>query len=135
MSGNHKKADVYSLIKYVSKNSKDMTTIKSAVIAIDEALDTYKTIIERKIEELKKDNLLLCDDEAFLCAYDEKFDNVKEIRLKAYAVIVEILRIKCPEYTFVDVDYAALVYDQLLLYMKNKITEFYIEKTRLGNVY
>ena len=40
VSGNHKKADVYSLIKYVSKNSKDMTTIKSAVIAIDEALDT-----------------------------------------------------------------------------------------------
>ena len=109
-----------------------MTTIKSAVIAIDEALDTYKTIIERKIEELKKDNLLLCDDEAFLCAYDEKFDNVKEIRLKAYAVIVEILRIKCPEYTFVDVDYAALVYDQLLLYMKNKITEFYIEKNKIG---
>lgn len=132
VSGNHKKADVYSLIKYVSKNSKDMTTIKSAVIAIDEALDTYKTIIERKIEELKKDNLLLCDDEAFLCAYDEKFDNVKEIRLKAYAVIVEILRIKCPEYTFVDVDYAALVYDQLLLYMKNKITEFYIEKNKIG---
>ena len=132
VSGNHKKADVYSLIKYVSKNSKDMTTIKSAVIAIDEALDTYKTIIERKIEELKKDNPLLCDDEAFLCAYDEKFDNVKEIRLKAYAVIVEILRIKCPEYTFVDVDYAALVYDQLLLYMKNKITEFYIEKNKIG---
>lgn len=68
-------------------------------------------------------------------AYDEKYDNVKEIRLKAYGVIVEILRIKCPEYTFVDTDYAALVYDQLLLYMKNRITDFYIEKARLENVY
>ena len=132
VSGNHKKADVYSLIKYVSKNSKDIAKIQSVIIEIDNALDTYKTIIEKKIEELKKDNPLLCDDEAFLCAYDEKYDNVKEIRLKAYGVIVEILTIKCPEYTFVDVDYAALVYDQLLLYMKNRITDFYIENSKIG---
>lgn len=132
VSGNHKKADVYSLIKYVSKNSKDIATIQSAIIEINNALDTYKTIIEKKIEELKKDNPLSCDDEAFLRAYDEKYDNVKEIRLKAYGVIVEILRIKCPEYTFVDTDYAALVYDQLLLYMKNRITDFYIEKSKIG---
>ena len=132
VSGNHKKADVYSLIKYVSKNSKDIATIHSAIIEINIALDTYKTIIEKKIEELKKDNPLSCDDEAFLRAYDEKYDNVKEIRLKAYGVIVEILRIKCPEYTFVDTDYAALVYDQLLLYMKNRITDFYIEKSKIG---
>ena len=132
VSGNHKKADVYSLIKYVSKNSKDIATIQSAIIEINNALDTYKTIIEKKIEELKKDNPLSCDDEAFLRAYDEKYDNVKEIRLKAYGVIVKILRIKCPEYTFVDTDYAALVYDQLLLYMKNRITDFYIEKSKIG---
>lgn len=67
-----------------------------------------------------------------MCAYDEKYDNVKEIRLKAYEVIVKILTIKCPEYTFVDADYAALVYDQLLLYMKNRITDFYIEKNKSG---
>lgn len=132
VSGNHKKADVYSLIKYVSKNSKDIAKIQSVIIEIDNALDTYKTIIEKKIDKLKKDNPLLCDDEAFLCSYDEKYDNVKEIRLKAYEVIFEILTIKCLEYTFVDVDYAALVYDQLLLYMKNRITYFYIEKNKIG---
>lgn len=132
VSGNHKKADVYSLIKYVSKNSKDIAKIQAVIIEIDNALDTYKTIIEKKIDKLKKDNPLLCDDEAFLCAYDEKYDNVKEIRLKAYEVIVKILTIKCPEYTFVDADYAALVYDQLLLYMKNRITDFYIEKNKSG---
>ena len=82
VSGNHKKADVYSLIKYVSKNSKDMTTIKSAVIAIDEALDTYKTIIERKIEELKKDHLLLCDDEA-----KNSEDEIQKITDKYIAMI------------------------------------------------
>lgn len=43
VSGNHKKADVYSLIKYVSKNSKDIAKIQSVIIEIDNALDTYKT--------------------------------------------------------------------------------------------
>lgn len=132
VSGNHKKADMYSLIKYASGNSKDIVKIQSTIREIDNALDTYKTIIEKRIEELKKDNPLLCDDEAFLCAYDEKYDNAKEIRIRAYDVIVEILRIKCPEYTFVDVDYASLVYDQLLLYMKARITDFYIKKSRNG---
>lgn len=63
-----------------------------------------------------------------MCAYDEKYDNVKEIRLKAYEVIVKILTIKCPEYTFVDADYAALVYDQLLLYMKIELRTFILKK-------
>lgn len=132
VSGNHKKADVYSVIKYASGNSKDITKIESTISEIDNALDRYKTIIEEKIEALKKDNTLLHDDEAYLCTHEEKYDNTKEIRLKAYDVIVEILRIKCPSYTFVDVDYAALVYDQLLLYMKERITDFYIEKNRNG---
>lgn len=54
MSGNHKKADVYSLIKYVSKNSKDIAKIQAVIIEIDNALDTYKTIIEKKIDKLKR---------------------------------------------------------------------------------
>ena len=111
VSGNHKKADVYSLIKFVSKNSKDIDKIKSVIIEIDTALDTYKDNIEKKIAELKRNDPLLPDDKVFLCAYNEKYNNVKEVRLKAYEVIVKILKLKRPKYTFVDVDYAALVYD------------------------
>jgi len=132
VSGNHKKADVYSIIKYVSENSKDITDIQSAISKIDNELDVYKTIIEEKIEELKKDNPKSCDDEAFLHVHDEKYDNVKEIRLKAYDAIIGILKIKCPDYIFVDVDYASLVYDQLLLHMKERITDFYILKNKNG---
>lgn len=132
VSGNHKKADVYSIIKYASGNSKDITKIKSIINDISVALDTYKSIIEKKIEGLKKENPLLNNDEVYLCVYEEKFDNTKEIRLKAYEVIVEILKRERPSYTFVDVDYAALVYDQLLLYMKKRITDFYIEKKKNG---
>ena len=135
VSGNHKKADVYSIIKFVSKNSNDIKKIESAVTEIDNALETYKAIIENKVETFKKDNPLLSEDEAYLCEYKEKYDNTKEIRAKAYNIIrkqPEILKIQCPHYTFVDVDYTALVYDNLFLCMKEKITDFYIEKNRSG---
>lgn len=130
VSGIHGKADVYSLIKYVSKNSKDTSTIQSAIEDINNALDAFYKIIENRIKEHKNKNQLLSDDEVFLKVYDEKFDNVKEIRLKAYDIIIKILEIKCPGYTFVDNEYATLVYDQLLLYMKNIITDFYIDKNK-----
>lgn len=132
VAGNHKKADVYSIIKYASKNSKDIDKIKSTVSDINNALDTYKSIMEKRIQIFKKDNPSLNDDEAFVCAHKEKYDNAKEIRRKAYGVIVEILRMERPNYIFVDVDYAALVYDQLMLYMKKRITDFYIEKNKNG---
>lgn len=132
VAGNHKKADVYSIIKYASKNSKDIDKIKSTVSDINNALDTYKSIMEKRIQIFKKDNPSLNDDEAFVCAHKEKYDNAKEIRCKAYGVIVEILRMERPNYIFVDVDYAALVYDQLMLYMKKRITDFYIEKNKNG---
>ena len=132
VAGNHKKADVYSIIKYASKNSKDIDKIKSTISDINNALDTYKSIMEKRIQIFKKDNPSLNDDEAFVCAHKEKYDNAKEIRRKAYGVIVEILRLERPNYIFVDVDYAALVYDQLMLYMKKRITDFYIEKNKNG---
>lgn len=132
VAGNHKKADVYSIIKYASKNSKDIDKIKSRISDINNALDTYKSIMEKRIQIFKKDNPSLNDDEAFVCAHKEKYDNAKEIRRKAYGVIVEILRMERPNYIFVDVDYAALVYDQLMLYMKKRITDFYIEKNKNG---
>ena len=132
VSVNHKKADVYSIIKFVSGNSKDVTKIEAAVNAIKNALELYKVIIEKRIKTFKKGNPSLPEDEAYFWVYKEKYDNTKEIRLKAYGIIIDILKIKCPQYTFVDVDYAALVYDNLLLYMKERITDFYIEKNRRG---
>lgn len=132
VSGNHKKADVYGIIKYVSKNSKDINKIKSTISDINSELDKYKSIIEKKIQIFKKDNPLSNDDEAFLRVHEERYDNTKEIRQEAYEIIIEILRIERPNFTFVDVDYAALVYDQLMLYMKKRITDFYIEKNKNG---
>lgn len=124
VSGNHKRADIYSIIKYVSKNSEDITKIESVINDMDSALDEYKSIIEEKIATFKMDNPTCNDDQAYLCVYDEKYDNAKELRIKAYELIVKILKIKCPDYSFVDVDYASLVYDQLFLYMKEKMTDF-----------
>lgn len=132
ISGNHKKADVYSLIKYVSENSKDIEIIRLTVRDISNALDGFETVIKKKVSELESTAPALPSDEAFFKVHKERFDNAKQIRQKAYEVIVELLRIKRPEYTFVDIDYAALVYDQLLLYMKARITDFYIAKNKTG---
>lgn len=132
VSGNHKKADIYSIIKFVSGNSKDIRKIEETVSEIGSALETYKAIIEQTIETFKKDNPFSPVDEAYLCVYQEKYNNTKEIRLNAYDIILNILEIQCPHYTFVDVDYAAWVYDNLFLYMKERITDFYIEKNRSG---
>lgn len=126
ISRNHKKADIYSIIKFASGNSKNITKVKATINNIDKALDIYKANIEQTIEQ----NPLKEDDEVFLCIYGERFDNTKQIRLKAYEIIVDILKKECPNYTFVDVDYAALVYDQLLLHMKERITDFNIKNNK-----
>lgn len=76
VSGNHKKADVYSIIKFVSGNSKDIRKIEETVSEIDSALETYKAIIEQTIETFKKDNPSSPADEAYLCVYQEKYENI-----------------------------------------------------------
>ena len=132
ISGNHEKGSAYSIIKCVSENSKDSKKIKSIISDIKDELNRYRTEIENRIESAKKEKPSLSADKVFLDMFGEKYDNVKQIRQKAYEIIVEILKITCPEYIFADVDYAALVYDQLLLYMKNRITDFYIKKNKNG---
>ncbi len=132
ISGNHEKGSAYSIIKYVSENSKDSNKIKSIISNIKDELNKYRTDIISRIESAKKEKPLLSDDQVFLDTFREKYDNVKQIRQKAYDIIVEILGKTHPEYTFANVDYAALVYDQLFLYMKNRITDFYIKKNKNG---
>ena len=122
ISGNHKKASVYSMIKYVSGNSKEVSVIKKIIKDIDKELDEYTKRINDTVSTMPKTDSK--EDEVFLDIYPERFDNVKEIREKAYEVIVAILKLERKEFTFVDLDYAALVYDQLFLFMKEKITEF-----------
>ncbi|WP_432748343.1 ABC-three component system protein [Pectinatus frisingensis] len=129
VSGNNKKADIYSILKYVSGNSRDIKEIKLTISHLKKELESYKNVIEKKIDKV---DVTTSYDSVYVRVYDEKFDNIKEIRQKVYEVVVDILRIKCPDYTFVDIDYAALVYDKLLLYMKERITDFHIQNNREG---
>lgn len=126
ISKNNKKASIYRIIKYVSQNSKDKTKIKEAVKQIDETLDEYKLFIEKKLMAERNHLSLQNEDETFMAIYNKKFDNIKQIRMEAYKIIIKILKQECPSYNFVDMDYAALVYDYLLIYMKNRITDNYI---------
>lgn len=58
VSGNHKKADVYSLIKYVSKNSKDIAKIQSVIIEMSAITINEQEVAEiaEHIEKLKMQN-------------------------------------------------------------------------------
>lgn len=132
ISANHKKADVYDIIKFVSNNSKDIGEIRLTIDDINQTLDEVEKNINKKVEEFKKINTRLNIDKVFVEEYAEHFDNIKQIRESVYKVIIKILKIKCPKYTFADDDYAALVYDQVLLYMKTRITEFYKNKIKDG---
>lgn len=125
ISGNHKKGTSYRLIKYVSRNSKDIKKIETAIDQIISELDYYKTVIQ---DDKKKNESCLNLDDIYLLEYNDKFDNSKEVRDKAYEVIVEILKLRCPHYSFVDIDYSSLIYDCLFLYMKKIVTENYIER-------
>ena len=132
ISGNHKKADVYDIIKFVADNPKDIQSVCLAIDNINNTLDEIIENINKKVNEFKKTNTTAKIDEVFVEEYEEHFDNIKQIRESAYEVIINILDIKCKKYTFVDHDYAAFVYDQVLLYMKTRITEFYITKIKNG---
>lgn len=130
ISSNNKKASAYNIIKYVSKNTKDLSIIKSTIQYIQLELNRYKTMIQNKIKNVQGKNNLKLEDKVFLDVFEEKYDNVKQIRQKAYNIIMNILEKECSEYTFVDIDYATFVYDQLLLYMKKIITDYYIKNNK-----
>ncbi len=132
ISGNNKKADMYDIIKFVADNPKDMESVRFAIDNINHTLDEVEKNIHKKVEEFKKTNTTSKIDEVFVEEYEEHFDNVRQIRERAYEVIIKILDIKCKKYTFVDYDYAAFVYDQVFLYMKTRITEFYKNKIKDG---
>lgn len=92
ISGNHEKGSAYRIIKYVSGNSKDSNKIKSIISDIKDELNRYRTDIENRIESAKKEKPSLSEDKVFLDTFGEKYDNVKQIRQKAYGIIVEILK-------------------------------------------
>ena len=133
ISGNHKKSSVYSIIKYVIAGSKNSADISNVISNIQDELLKHKETINRKVEEAYKNNPSITEDSIFLSVYPEKFNNASELRKEAYAIIRKIIEKVQPSFViFADEDYAKLVYDQLLLCMKQRITDFYISKSKTG---
>lgn len=125
---NHAKGDIYKIIKYVSKDPKNLTTVQNDIKNISSTLLRHKSVIEQRIKNLKPQEY----DSIFVNEYNDKFDNAKEIREATYPIIEEIIKIVKPEYTFAKGDYLKIVYDKLFLLVKEKITEVYIKKTKAG---
>ena len=128
IAGSQAKADVYSIINYVSKSSEDLATVQNSIKDISSTLLKHKSVIEQRIKNLKQQEY----DSIFVNEYDVKFNNAKEIREATYPIIEEIIRTVKPEYSFAKGDYLKIVYDKLFLLMKEKITEVYIKKTKPG---
>lgn len=128
ITGTHDKGDIYSIIKYVSKAPKDLATVQSDVKDIFDQLLAHKHTIQQRIVNLKPQEY----DSIFVEEYGDKFDNAKEVREATYVIIEEIIKKVKPEYSFAKGNYLKIVYDKLFLLLKEKITDYYIEKTKTG---
>lgn len=133
ISANHKKASKYDMLKFVTDNSKNVAIVKKASEDIYDALSDYEDKISNIIDEAKKSNPSVNEEELFVKEYGEKFDNNREIRNASYQIIRNILNRECPNYSvFLDESYEALVYDRLLLALKEGITEHHIDNIKGG---
>ncbi|KNY30537.1 hypothetical protein Bccel_5817 [Pseudobacteroides cellulosolvens ATCC 35603 = DSM 2933] len=124
------KGSKYSIIKYVCELEKyDVCeeNVRKAVEHIKSELSIYS-------EKLKDTGKLIKDDK-LMSKFDESFNNDLEIKKSSYVIIKEILNIKKPEWNLlIDDAYLEFLYGQVLLALKNKISQDYIEKTHINKV-
>lgn len=131
--GNHKKADVYSIIKYVLDGRKSITSIENVISDIQRELLKHEETIDNRVKDARMLNPQISEDSLFVSVYPERFDNAVEIRKAAYLIIKKIIEEVQPSFRiFADENYTKLVYDQVFLLMKQRITDFYISKTKTG---
>lgn len=133
VSGNYKKSDVYSLIKYQTKGSKNVLEVKKAVADINKELLIHENNIDKQLVSEKTKNPTIEEDNVFMEVYSERFNNATEIRNATYPIILRIISLAKPEFNvFADESYAKLVYDRLLLIMKERLNDVYIAKKKYG---
>lgn len=131
---NHKKSDVYNIIKNFIKNTKininNIEDIKDIVSKITIKLGNYRNKIKQKVSAFKRNNKSANDDEAFLTVYKKKFNNIKEIKRESIEEINKILSLTRTQYTFLNKEYCEYVYDRLFLFLKKTITTFINSKKK-----
>lgn len=133
ISSNTKKASIYNILNYVCEGNKDKFVVENAINKIKEELDAYTKKIHDDVAAYKKENSGSEQDFVYLATYEPKFSTIKEARGASYEVISDILKIIHPEWAFFsDRAYSAFVYDQVLLKMKERITDFHIEQSKTG---
>ena len=122
------KGSKYSIIKFVCEQEKYDVCEKN----VRKAIEHIKTELSIYGEKLK-DTGNLIEDAKLMSKYDKLFNNDLEIKNTSYSIIKEILNNKKPEWNmFIDDVYLEFLYGQVLLALKNKISQDYIEKTHIN---
>ncbi len=124
---NSPKASVEKMI-HLNCPEKDKTKIEDAIKSIVVELQQYVEQIKEKRREMASELIDIC----YVEEYNSKFDTVKEIKDKSYQIIKELLTFFNPVWShFLDDTYLSFVYNQVLVLMKDRITEYH-EKHEMG---
>jgi len=108
---NAKKGSLYDILHYVCKGNKEKEAVEEAVAIIRNELTEYR-------EKLMADGELIKDEE-LVGKYIISFNNSREARDASCMIIKEILDTVKPEWnTFVDENYAQLVYYKIFVELK-----------------
>ncbi|SHJ81872.1 hypothetical protein SAMN02745751_03451 [Dethiosulfatibacter aminovorans DSM 17477] len=114
---NKTKGSLYNILDYKCSEDKSKQSVIKVIDDIRKELNTYCEQLNPEGGELKDENLL--------CKYEISFNDSLEVKNASYEFIKNILQNERPEWTFVDEEYARVVYYQLYLELKRLIEKEY----------
>lgn len=130
---NTKKASIYNILNFVCGDNKSKKQVQSAIEKVKQELVFYKKKIVEEIEKFQNAHTYTEKDKRYLDVYKSRFESVRDIRMASCGVVFNILNILHPEWSmFVDEDYTEFVYNQVLIMLKERVTDFHIAKNKKG---
>lgn len=132
IKGNAKKASLYQMLSFKCENNKTKSDVESAISELKVELEEYEALIKSKQDDFAFKNGNKNKDEAFLKAWEDRFDNSNQVCTKSTHLITDILWYIHPDWSFVDDDYCGFVYVQLNAMLKKYISDFFIKKNKNG---
>jgi hypothetical protein len=117
-----KKGSLYNILNFVSKGKKVKEEVQNSI----EDIKTKLLVYRNKLIE----NEVVLEDSNLMSKYDQDFNNSQEVKKASYLIIKDILLNVQPGWkSFINEDYLEFVYGQILLKLKNRITNNIQNKT------
>lgn len=122
ISQKSKKGSLYDILKFVCNENYDISNVKKSIKNIKKDLQKF-------LKQLKPDKEVLIDNK-FVSKYNPSFENSIVLKEESYKIIVNILKMKRSEWSFVNEDYAKFVYYKLYVELKNLIEKDFIKNPK-----